>query len=777
MSKSPSSSAAKQTPQGLSDAEVAAAKARGEVNVQNKAESNTTLEIIFRNTFTLFNAVNVAFAFLIFLTGSYKNMLFLVVVIANSALAIAHEIKAKRLLDKLVLLTKERYLCIRENKEHSVYTDELVKGDLIGLQRGQTVPCDMRIQVGEVYVNESLLTGESVSQKRSIGQPLITGSFITAGNCLAVCENVGTQTRLSKINAEAKLFKLHISTMMVQMKWIIKICSIALFPLGILLFCAALLSGGPLSEAILSTSGALIGMIPQGLVLLISSVLAFNAYRLARDHVLTQNLYSPQLLSEVDMLVLDKTGTITSNKLEVEGLYDAEGHPVHTNSSLASVLAEIIAANKLDTNETAAAISSVLPKRICPTSGKAIPFSSEKKYSGVEFTNKSAYLMGAPGFLGVEKKQEQRLLSRLDAAMRILFVAKRDPQNHSTLLGAILLKDQLRPGIQHIIRELQSQEVAIKVISGDGLEAVQSVAKAAGVADADHAIDLSQVSTTKALHAAAEKTTIFARALPEQKQELIAYWQSQNNKVAMTGDGVNDVLALKKAHCAVSFEAGSDAARSIADIVLLNNDFSGLAKTLKLGRTSTNNLMNSAGLFLTKTLTAMLLSLFCIFFPPFIFEPIQLTLLSALCIGIPSIVLGFWLQSKKVTSSFLAHALTCAFPTSLAICGAITTLIVFAHLHFFGLEEAHTPTMALVFYAIIGFAAILFAARALKQYKYALVAFLGGAFVLATLCFPAFFSLTTLNYQEIMYLLLLAPIWVALFCILIQYFQKKLRRA
>ena len=242
-------------------------------------------------------------------------------------------------------------------------------------------------------------------------------------------------------------------------------------------------------------------MIPQGLVLLISSVLAFNAYRLARDRVLTQNLYSPQLLSEVDMLVLDKTGTMTSNKLEVEGLYDAKGNAAAKTSPLAIALAEIVAANKLDSNETARAISSVLPKRTRPSSGKAIPFSSEKKYSGVELSDKSAYLMGAPGFLGVEKKQEEKLLSRLDAAMRILFVAKRDQQDHAILLGAIVLKDQLRPGIQNIIKDLQSQEVAIKVISGDGLEVVQSVAKAAGVADADRAVDLSQVTTTEALHA------------------------------------------------------------------------------------------------------------------------------------------------------------------------------------------------------------------------------------------------------------------------------------
>lgn len=760
----------KQTPYGLTLQEVEQLTKEGKTNAVVKAHTKSVRRIVSENLFTLFNAVNAVLALLIFWTGKYQNLLFVGVVLANLAIAIFQELRAKYLLDRLRLQVPERYTVFREGREETVAREELLLHDTVLLKRGDTVPCDLNIAQGSVMVNESLLTGESEPLLRTCGAQLISGSYITQGSCYATCEVVGKDTTLSKMNNETKRFVQHKSPIYLQLSFIIRICSFVLVPLGALLFASYLAEAHDAQEAVLSSAGAMIGMIPQGLVLLASTVFAVSAQLLARKKVLLQNLYATDLMSSLTMLVLDKTGTITTGNLRLEQLMDAKGNALSAKTEsthpLIRGLQSIVSANKDDANETMRAIEKALPNAgKTPRVRERIAFSSEIKYSGCVLEDGRSFLLGAPGYLGLSRAAESALLKKLDTKKRILFVVERS-EHKTILLGALQLEDSLRPQIVSTVRALIKSHVGIKVVSGDAPKAVQAAAEAAEIPHAERVCDLSRITCARELEEAANTYSVFARALPAQKQQLLHLWKAPNNTVGMVGDGVNDVSALKEANVAVSFAQASQAAQAVADVLLLTNDFSTVAAIIQKGRVTLNNLASSASLFLEKTMLSMALALLCIFFPPFLFVPVQLSLLSATCIGIPSFVIGLWQSANVRAGAFLERALLHAIPAAASIFCGSAALIALRTFGFAFQSESLLETAAVILYFFVGSALVFVEAKALKRLRICLVACIVIAFGVAIRVAPHFFGLSFGLAYENVFLICISLCALCLFAIL-----------
>ncbi len=696
-------------PQGLSAAEVAERTARGEVNVDAGVRTRSVRQIVRENTLTLFNAINVILAVFVLITGSYKNMLFMVVIVCNTLIGIVQEIRSKRTTDRLSIVASSKASVLRDGALVELPLDALVRDDIIELGRGDQIPADAVVVKGSCDVNESLLTGESTLVKKRPGDELMSGSYLNAGTVWARVVHVGAENYAAKISAEAKQHKAVNSEIMNSLNGIIKFVSFIIFPLGALLFARQhFLTGTETNEAILSTVSALVGMIPEGLILLTSTVLAVAVVRLAKSHVLVQQLYCIETLARVDTLCLDKTGTITTGKMEVAAVRPVPGVP---QATVDTAFASIACADE-DPNETAQAIvehfagADVAVLHV----SRVVPFSSDKKWSGAVFGDGSAYVMGAGQFiLGDALAAVADQQNELAADARVLLLAQVDGFDEEgdivgapKPLGFIAIHDQIRATAAQTVRYFKEQGVDLKVISGDDPRTVSGIAAKVGVPRAEDYVDAATLVTDDDIAAAIERYSVFGRVKPEQKKAFVVALQAKGHIVAMTGDGVNDTLALKQADCSVAMAAGSDAARNVAQLVLVDNDFAAMPKVVAEGRRSINNLQRSASLFLVKTLLSMTLAVVFVFLPwQYPFQPIQMTLISAFTIGLPSFVLALEPNKDRIKGRFLENVIVKSIPG--AVCAVLTILIVnmvgYNVLH---IDYEHVSTLCVLLTAWIG---------------------------------------------------------------------------
>lgn len=713
---------------GLTSEEVRAAQAAGKVNADATVKTRSYGSIFRSNICTLFNLINVILAVFVFLTGSYKNMLFMLVIVINTIIGIVQEIRSKITTDRLSIVVAANVEVMRDGKIQKIPIDELVLGDVMRLGRGNQIPTDSVVLKGECKTDESLLTGESRLIPKHAGDQLYSGSFINAGAVWARVEKVGADNYAAQITNEAKQKKTINSEIMTSLNKIIKYVSIFMFPVGLLLFANEyLLHHVELDPAILSTVSAMVGMIPEGLILLASTVMAVAVVRLARHQVLVQQLYCIETLARVDVLCLDKTGTITTGGMEVSGLVPlstADSEP--KEQELSKIVASLVASDE-DPNDTARAIQEYFglakegkqkaEQAITPTDllkpTRVIPFSSDTKWSGAAFTNGEAYVMGAAQFV-LEKNantlaQIKDTLDTYAADARVLLVARVEGfdtngtiEGEVTPLGFVCLRDQIRSTAAQTITYFKEQGVKLKVISGDDPHTVSGIAQKVGIEGADRFVDASTLKTDQDIASAIKNYNVFGRVRPEQKKAFVLALQAEGHTVAMTGDGVNDVLALKASDCSVAMASGSDAARNVAQLVLVDNDFASMPAVVAEGRRSINNLQRSASLFLVKTLLSITAAFLFIFLPwQYPFVPIQLTLISAFTIGLPSFVLALEPNKDLVRGHFLPNAVVHSIPGAVCAVVSIVVLTIVGN-EAIGLDYRQVSTLCVMVVALLG---------------------------------------------------------------------------
>lgn len=713
---------------GLTSEEVRAAQAAGKVNADATVKTRSYGSIFRSNICTLFNLINVILAVFVFLTGSYKNMLFMLVIVINTIIGIVQEIRSKITTDRLSIVVAANVEVMRDGKIQKIPIDELVLGDVMRLGRGNQIPTDSVVLKGECKTDESLLTGESRLIPKHAGDQLYSGSFINAGAVWARVEKVGADNYAAQITNEAKQKKAINSEIMTSLNKIIKYVSIFMFPVGLLLFANEyLLHHVELDPAILSTVSAMVGMIPEGLILLASTVMAVAVVRLARHQVLVQQLYCIETLARVDVLCLDKTGTITTGGMEVSGLVPlstADSEP--KEQELSKIVASLVASDE-DPNDTARAIQEYFglakegkqkaEQAIPPTDllkpTRVIPFSSDTKWSGAAFANGEAYVMGAAQFV-LEKNasalaQIKDALDTYAADARVLLVARVEGfdtngtiEGEVTPLGFVCLRDQIRSTAAQTITYFKEQGVKLKVISGDDPHTVSGIAQKVGIEGADRFVDASTLKTDQDIASAIKNYNVFGRVRPEQKKAFVLALQAEGHTVAMTGDGVNDVLALKASDCSVAMASGSDAARNVAQLVLVDNDFASMPAVVAEGRRSINNLQRSASLFLVKTLLSITAAFLFIFLPwQYPFVPIQLTLISAFTIGLPSFVLALEPNKDLVRGHFLPNAVVHSIPGAVCAVVSIVVLTIVGN-EAIGLDYRQVSTLCVMVVGLLG---------------------------------------------------------------------------
>ncbi len=655
-----------------------------------KDESSRSYKAIFlQNTFTFFNIVNFALAALVFMTGSYRNMLFLGVVLSNMVIGIVQEVRSKQVLDKLALIHQELACVIRDGREQKIAMEDIAKGDILVLRAGDQIPCDGTIVQGMVECSEAMLTGESDSIEKQEGATVLSGSFVIAGQARMEVHKVGDQTYISTILKEAKRDKRYPSQLRESLQKIIKFCTYSIIPLGLCLFAKQyFFNHDPWNESILSTVAALIGMIPEGLVILTSIALAVASIKLARRQVLVQELYCIETLARVDVLCCDKTGTLTQGAMKV---VDVESF---SNQKIEPVLAKMYASLP-DDNATAKAIRAYTQNEwVHEKADSVVPFQSATKRCEATFGD-TTYLCGAYSF--IFDVPDPAIVAQIAAAARkgrrvLALAEQKKDMEKPRLLGLILIQDVLRPDAREILSYFQTQDVNIKIISGDDPVTVAAIAKEAGVEGAF--IDMMSVSNAD-IPDLMERYAIFGRVDPQQKKEMVLALKNKGHTVAMTGDGVNDVMALKEADCSIAMGSGAQAARNIASLVLLEDQLEAMPAILRQGRCVINNIQRTASLFLVKTMFSFALSFLTLFFwTEYPFQPIQLTLISSLAIGFPSFVLTLEPDAKRVKGNFLRTVLSKAFPG--ALCVTLCVVLTAVLRRFFAMSDEQFSTICTI---------------------------------------------------------------------------------
>ena len=624
----------------------------------------TTKEIIFSNIFTFFNAMNLVLAAFIATTLRFENMLFLGVIAINTAIGIYQEVRSKNALEELSLLGRNKYRVNRDNEIIEVDSEEIVLGEYLHLNLGDQVPVDAEIIEGSIEVDESLLTGESDNIYKTTGNELMSGSNVVSGSCLVKVTAVGGDSYINKLAKSTKEFKKYPSKLRDYMDRILKVISVLLVPVAIMLYVRGASLGRGYTDIVLRSAGALVGMIPEGLILLVSVSLAVAAMKLAKKKVLVQELYCVETLARVDVLCFDKTGTITTGNMNV----------VEIDEKVASELSSYLAYFE-DENATSRALKNHLTCEKKWDVDEIGAFSSKNKYSYIQLKEGGTYFFGAYEFLGFEEDMTEYYESLKQQGYRILSLAYTDEKvttpSNTKLIGHVVLSDEIKANTKETFKYFESQGVAVKIISGDNHIAVLGVAKKAGFKEDARAVDMTKV-TEENFESVVLENDIFGRVTPDQKQRMVEILQKNGKTVAMSGDGVNDVLALKKADISFAMNGATSAAKSVSNIVFLTNDFAVFYDILMEGRRVINNIQKVASLFLTKTFFSIVFAVISVLFAfEFAFIPIQFTIISAITIGVPSFFLTFELNKEKVSNNFMRDILTNA-----AIGGGVLVAIV-----------------------------------------------------------------------------------------------------
>lgn len=745
---------------GLNENEVAARVNAGLVNKAEISTDKSVKEIIRSNTLTYFNLIFFIIAVLLCVVGSFRNLTFLPVVIGNSLIGIFQEIRAKKTLEKMSILNAPHAVAIRSGRQVKISTDELVKDDVVVFSAGDQICADAVVISGNIKVNEALLTGESDEIEKVGGSSLMSGSFVVSGQCCARLVNVGEEAYIYKLTKEAKeMGSGEQSEMVKSINQIVKWMGIAIIPIGLILFYQSYwINHETFKTGIVSTVAAITGMIPEGLYMLTTIALALGTIRLAQQKVLLHDMKSIEALARVDVLCVDKTGTITEPNMTVDNVYCLNNGLI-TPEELKGLFVDYATA-AVDNNATMLAIkdyaaalntNGVYNKR---TAVSVQPFSSTDKFSTITFRD-GTFILGAPEF--VMKDNFESVASEItpfaEKGYRVLLLAKKADSGVTEPLGFVVLSNPIRKGAVKTFQYFNEQNVAIKVISGDSPKTVSEVAKQAGIANSDKYIDASLLDTDEKIKQAAVQYTVFGRVTPKQKQKLVQALQEAGHTVAMTGDGVNDILAMKDADCSVAMASGSEAASQAAQVVLMDSDFSKMPDVVFEGRRVVNNIQRSSSLFLVKNIFSLLLSVFsAVFLITYPLEPSQISLIGMFTIGIPGFLLALEPNKNRIQGHFLKNVLLKALPAGLADVLAVGALVVCGNV--FSLPKEDIATASTMLLCVIGFMILINISKPFTPIKYGILALNVTGLVLCGIFLKSLFALTSMK-SEISILLMI----------------------
>lgn len=750
---------------GLTDKEVKIRINKNLVNYDTTAPSKSIKQILFENIFTLFNFINVLLASLLVMVKSYKNLLFLGVVVCNTLISTIQEIRAKKIVDKLSVISSSKINVVRDDKIRKINVNDIVLDDLIIYSLGNQIVTDSVITKGTCEVNESFITGEAKTIYKKEGDMLLSGSFIVSGSVKAKVIHIGLDNYTSIISHDAKQMKKEISSeIMRSLNKIVKYISITLIPIGILLLLKQFsIPQNTVKDAIESVVAAIVGMIPEGLILLVSTVLAISTMKLSKYNVLVQDLYAIETLARVDTLCLDKTGTLTLGKMEVTDVVPLNNHKINEIDEIL----EIISTNLNDNNPTFLAINEKYGNNSSVKSNKNISFSSDRKYSGVILKDK-AYIMGAPEFVLLDDyKKYKNKIEKYSLENRVLVLTISNTNlNKKEAIGLILIRDKIRKESINTLKYFKENDCDIKIISGDSPSTIKSVASKVGL-DITGIFDTRNINEDTNLNLIVEENNIFGRVKPEQKRMLIRALKNNGHVVAMMGDGVNDVLALKESDCGIAMNDGADAARNVSELVLLDSNFDSMPMVVKEGRRTINNVERSASLFLSKTIYASILAILFLFINckyPFI--PIQMSLISSLTIGMPAFILALEPNTDRVNGKFLINVIKKSIPSGFTTIINIILLMLISSL--INIPNSEISTIAVIITSYTAILLIYKISKPLNLLRKSLLFIIITLFVLAFIL-PAgriLYSLKILGANSILILLFLIYISTKIFKLL-----------
>ncbi len=743
------------------------------VNIYTEVGTKTVSEIVKENVLTLFNIINVVLAIAVICVGSFKNLTFIIIITINTLISIIQELRSKKTLDKLKVVAASKVHVIRNSIEKEIGINEIVLDDIIKVEIGNQIVVDSIIKDGEVEVDESFITGEADTVFKRKGDMLLSGSFIVSGKAICQVEHIGYDNYTAKISSDTKYIKAVSSEIMRSLNKIISTISFLIVPVGILLFSRQMyIEGNTVSQAVVSTVAALIGMIPEGLVLLTSTVLAVSVIRLSQRKVLVQDLYCIETLARVDTLCLDKTGTITEGKMEVMAEVFVE------DINISEIIGNINY-NLGDNNPTAIALLDKYGKSDTFEIVDKMPFSSAKKYSGIALKDK-AYVVGAAEFI---LKKDDKFLKKVEEytnEYRVILLAEALNKQLDNVrpLALLLLQDKIRSDANETLQYFREQGVTLKIISGDNPHTVYGIACRAGFKENAKIVDATTLVTDQDILDAAWEYDIFGRVTPEQKKKLVLALQHLGHTVAMTGDGVNDVLALKKADCSIAMASGSDSTKNVSQLVLLDSNFSSMPYVVAEGRRTINNIEKSSSLFLVKTIYATLLAIIFIFIDmPYPFIPIQLSLASTVTVGIPSFILALQDNYDLVQKHFLKRVLKRAVPPAFTI--IINILVVFIASKLFNFTYEQTSTLSAVITGYVAFMLLFKTCLPFNKLRIALFSTMVLLYITGFFGFRSLFSFSVLNFRMIVIILLcigFAHFMYYSFEKIINYLESKVRK-
>lgn len=745
---------------GLTDVQARERAEKGYANTAIESSSKTIGQIILSNTLTYFNMIFFALAALVIAVGSWYNLTFMPVVIANIFIGIVQEIRSKKTLDKLSILTSPKGIAIRDGARRTLGTEEMVRDDIVIFAAGNQIFSDAVVVEGECLVNEALITGEADEIKKTPGSELLSGSFVVSGSCKARLTAVGADSFVSKLTLEAKKAKKpKKSEMMESLSKLVLWIGIILIPLGVLMCIKEVVwLDRSFADGVVSTVAALVGMIPEGLYLLTSVALVAGVIRLTQRKTLVHELGCIETLARVDTLCVDKTGTITENKMIVEDIA-LLCEDRFNEDDIRLIMADYVFAMQAD-NDTMAALRKYFSGKVTQTAIATLSFSSAKKYGGVSFHEEETYLLGAPDILlgNAYDKYREKIEFYSGHGCRVLLLALYDGTLADETLNAemmplslILLSNKIRPEAPETFAFFAKQGVAVKVISGDNALTVSEVAKRAGIENAEKYIDARELGTDKKLREAAGEYTVFGRVSPEQKRKLVQAMHNDGHTVAMTGDGVNDVLALKAADCSIAMASGSDVAAQVSHIVLLNSNFASMPSVVMEGRRVINNIERSASLFLVKNIFSFVLAIISLCFTlTYPFTPSQLSLVSTITIGIPSFVLALEPNESIIKGKFLKNVLYRALPAAITNLVLILGIILFNIA--FELGEAETSTICTIVMGVVGLMMVFNTCRPFNRLRKLLMVVVTVAFVFCTVFMKTLFTLTEIKFAGMLIL-------------------------
>lgn len=748
---------------GLSDVQVNRRIKAGKINRTKNSTTKTIPQILKSNLFTLFNLINLILTMLLLWVKSYENTVFALVATINLIIGIVNEIRAKRVVDKLSLLVANKALVIRNGKEVEIDMNNVVLDDIIILNSGCQVVVDSVVLDGEVEVNQSFVTGEEKAVFKQVGDTILSGSFIISGRCKSQAIKVGDDNYTSKISTDVKFIKKINSEILRTLNKIIKIITFIIVPFGVFTFYKHLSSGFNIKDTVVATVAAIDGMIPNGLILLTSTIMAVSVIKLHKYKILVQELYCIETLARVDVICLDKTGTLTEGKMEV---FETVSYRSHSVDEIENAVSNVVNYLK-DNNATSIALRNKYSAEVKWKGVYKIPFSSKRKFSGATFEDEGTYLIGAGEYLlKTQYDIVKDKINEYSKNYRVLLVVHTDKKmiddvvpDKVSIIGFILLQDKIRKSAKKTLKYFKDQDVDVKIISGDSVTTITNIANRLEISDINP-VDLTDVKD-KDIAKLVKKYNVFGRVRPDQKKIIISELQKLGHTVAMTGDGVNDVLALREADCSIALASGSDAAKNVSQLVLLDSNFDSLPKVVLEGRKTINNIEKSASLFLSKTVYAIALVVIFLFLNySYPFTSVQLSIISTITIGIPSFYLGLQPNKDLIKKGFFNNVINKSLPGGITMILNVIIIVIVASM--FNVDDSVISTMCVFMAGTIGFLVLFKLSLPFNKGRKILFGSMLGLFIICLLCFKDVFFMENVSLEFLFIYILLALL--SIFC-------------